>query len=129
MDVGFSTLDSLDKGAGLWNPDTRFGRPTYLSHWSAPDDIFGETTAVGDAGIAKSEYNYKTDLGIWKENKEFECRNNARSPPPLGWTPVSTIIPDAKIPPLDSTPIGAKTSDPKTPTTDSSERKLKAQKE
>ena len=108
MDVGFSTLDSLDKGAGLWNPDTRFVRPTYLSHWSAPDDIFGETTAVGDAGIAKSEYNYKTDLGIWKENNEFERQNISRS-----------------LPPLDSTPVGAKNSDPKTLTlpTESSKRK------
>ena len=50
--------------------------------------FFGITTAVGDALSAKSDYNYKTDFGIWKENQEFERQNNARSRSPLDSTPV-----------------------------------------
>ena len=60
--LGFSTVDVLDKGAGLWTPATRVGRPMDVAHWSAPDHIFGETTAVGDAVSTKSDYNYKTDF-------------------------------------------------------------------
>ena len=97
-----------------------------VSHYSAPDHIFGEDTAVGDAMITKSDYNYKTDFDIWKENKEFELQNNAGIQPLLDSPPVVTKMSDAKIPPLDSTPIGAKTSNPKTPTTESSKRKKSA---
>ena len=63
---------------------------------------------------AKSDYSYKTDFEIWRENQGFEIQKNARSQPPL-----------------DSTPVGAKTPDPKTLTlpTDSSKPKEKAQKE
>ena len=48
-----STIDSLYKCASLWTPSTRVGRPTDVAHWSAPDLIFGETTANGDAVRAK----------------------------------------------------------------------------
>ena len=54
VDLGFSNVDSLDKGAGLWTPATRFGRPTGVARWSALDHVFGETTAVGDAVSANS---------------------------------------------------------------------------
>ena len=58
--LGFSTIYALDKVAGLWTPATRVGSPTYVSHWSAADHIFGETTAVGDSVGANSDYNYLT---------------------------------------------------------------------
>ena len=58
--LGFSSFDVLDKVTGLWTPATRVGRPIDFSRWSAPDHIFGETTAVGDAVSANSDYNYKT---------------------------------------------------------------------
>ena len=43
---------------------------------------------------AKSNYNYKTDLEIWKENNEFECQNISRSRPPLDFTPVVAKMAD-----------------------------------
>ena len=66
VDLGFSTIDTLDKGAGHWNPAVRSGKATNVAHWSAMDRIFGESTVVGDAMSAKSDYNYKTDFKIWK---------------------------------------------------------------
>ena len=67
VELGLSTVDALDKGAGLWNPATRVGRPMDVDHWSVPDHIFGETTAVGDAVSAKSDYDYNCKAGfeIW----------------------------------------------------------------
>ena len=106
VDLGLSTNDVLDKGASIWNPYTRVGRPTYAAHWSTLGHIFGKTTAVGNYVIAKSDYNYKTDFDTWRENQEFESQKNARN-----------------LPPLDLNPVGAKKSDPKTLTMDSSNYK------
>ena len=62
VDLVLSTIDALDKGASLWSPATRVGRPKYVIYWSAPDHIFGKTAAVRDTVSANSEYNYKTDF-------------------------------------------------------------------
>ena len=51
----FSTIDVLYKGADLWTPGTRAGRHIYVAHWSVPDHIIGETTAVGDSVSTKSD--------------------------------------------------------------------------
>ena len=90
------------------DPATRVGRPTDISHESAPNHIFEKITKVRYEVSAKSDYSYKTDFGIWRENQDLERQNNARSQPTL-----------------ESTPIGAKMSDPKTLTlpTDLSKRK------
>ena len=61
---GFSTFNALDKGAGIWILVTRVRRPSDVAHWSAPDNAVRESTAVGDAVSAKSDYNYKTDFKI-----------------------------------------------------------------
>ena len=98
VDLGLSTTDTLDKGAGLWTPATRVERQTDVTHWISLEHIYGETTAVGDTVSLKSDYdnNYNTDLEIWKENKEFEHKKNARSRTPLDLTPVGTKTLDAK---------------------------------
>ena len=49
MDLGISTINTLNKDAGLWRPATRVRRSTGVSHWRAPDHVVGESTAVGDA--------------------------------------------------------------------------------
>ena len=41
VDLGFSTVDALDKGAGLRNPATRVRKPKDVSHCSLTDHIFG----------------------------------------------------------------------------------------
>ena len=40
MDLGLSTINSMDKGASIWNPSTRVGRPMDVTHGSAPDHIY-----------------------------------------------------------------------------------------
>ena len=47
MDLGFSTIISLDEISDLSTPDAIIRRPTYGSHWSVPDHFFDEATAVG----------------------------------------------------------------------------------
>ena len=79
MDLRFSTVDALDKYAGIWGPTTRVRRSIDVAHWSAMDNVFGESTVVGYAVRSKSDYNYKTDFEILRENQEFELQNNARS--------------------------------------------------
>ena len=41
VDLGFSNVDSLDKGAGLWTPTTVVLGSADVAHWIAPDHIFG----------------------------------------------------------------------------------------
>ena len=79
VDLRFSTIDTLDKGDSIYTPANRVGKATNVAHWSAMDHIFGESTVVGEAVSAKSDYNYKTDFEIWKKNQEFERQKIARS--------------------------------------------------
>ena len=67
MDLGISTINALDKSASLWNPATRVGRPTDVTHGRVPDHIFEIVTAVREKVSAKSDYSYKTDFEIWRE--------------------------------------------------------------
>ena len=88
VDLGLSNIDALDKGASLWTPTIRVGRPMDISYWNAPGYIFVKTIAVGDSVSEKSDYNYKNDFETWRENLEFERQNNASSRPPLDSTTV-----------------------------------------
>ena len=67
VDFGLSAINALDEGSGLSTPATRIQRPMHGDHWSMPNNIFGETIAVG---VSESEsyydYNYKTELQVWK---------------------------------------------------------------
>ena len=81
MDLGISTINALDKSASLWNPATRVGRPTDVTHGRVPDHIFEIVTAVREKVSAKSDYSYKTDFEIWRENQDSERQKNARSQP------------------------------------------------
>ena len=65
MDLGLSTINTLDDSSGFGNTATRIRRPTDGSHWIAPDHVFGEAIAVG-MSEAKSDhdYNYKTEFQI-----------------------------------------------------------------
>ena len=47
MDVGFLAINTLDESSGLSTPATRIRRPMDGAHWSAPNHVFGDTTAVG----------------------------------------------------------------------------------
>ena len=70
MDLGYWTINALDKSSGLITRAARIRRTSNGAHCSAPNHVFGETTAVG-VSEAKSDhdYNYKTEFRIWKENK------------------------------------------------------------
>ena len=69
VNFGLSTVDALDKGAGLWTPATRFGRPMDVDHMVTEPNRDGKNRVVGDAVRENSDYNYKTYLEIWKENQ------------------------------------------------------------
>ena len=67
MDLGFLNITQLDEISGLITPATRVLRPKNGSHWSTPNQLFCETSAVG-MSEAKSDYdyNYETEFQIWK---------------------------------------------------------------
>ena len=119
VDHGFSKIDKLNNGAGIWSPATRVVRPKYVDHWSVQDQYVGESTVVGEAASAKSDFNYKTDFEVWRETQIFEHQKIAMSRPPVESIPVGAKMLDAKTPAMDLTPISAKKSDAKTPETDS----------
>ena len=58
IDLGLSKTNTLDEERGISTPDTRIRRTTDVSHCSAPNHIFGETTVVG-VSESKSDYDYK----------------------------------------------------------------------
>ena len=69
MDLGFSTINALDESNGLGTLSTRILRYMDVAHWSAPNHVFGETTAVGVSEEKFDyDYNYKTGFQICKEN-------------------------------------------------------------
>ena len=48
-------------------PNIRVRRSTDGTHWSVPDHIFGEVTAVGMSRTrSKLDYIYKTDFQNWR---------------------------------------------------------------
>ena len=64
---GFSTIDVLNKGAGIWIPTARTRRYTDVTHWSAGDHTLGQSAAVGYAVGEKIDYieeKKKTDYEI-----------------------------------------------------------------
>ena len=47
VDFGFPTTNKYNELGVLGTPTTRIQRPTYGSHWTVSDHVFGESTAVG----------------------------------------------------------------------------------
>ena len=84
MDLGLLDINKFNESSVLSTPSTSIWRPKHVSHWSAPDHIFGEATAVRMI-VAKSDrdYSYKPNFEIWKENQEFERQIILMSQPPL----------------------------------------------
>ena len=62
VDWGLSTINSLDKIASLWNPDTIFGSPTDVAHGRVLDHIFEKVTSVRDEVSENLDFIYKTDF-------------------------------------------------------------------
>ena len=57
MDLGLLAINTLNEIVVLGTPDTMIQRPTDRFHWSAPDHVFSEATAVR-MSAAKSDHNY-----------------------------------------------------------------------
>ena len=111
MTRGFSTIDTLNKGAGVWIPGTRVRSPPDYAHWNTADHYVGQSTNVRDAVSTKSYYSeekYKTDFEIWRGNIQFEREKIEISQPPLDSTPVDAKTSDSKAPATESTPDGEK---------------------
>ena len=70
MDMWLLTINTFNESGVLGIPATRIIRPVYGSHWSMPNHIFGDVTAVGmSAAKSDHDYNYKTYFQIWRENQ------------------------------------------------------------
>ena len=61
VDFGLPAINKLNESGVLGTPATSIKRLTDGSHWTAPDHVFGEATAVG-MSTARSDldYSYKT---------------------------------------------------------------------
>ena len=114
VNMGITAINTLNEKSVLSTPNNRIWRSTDGYHWSVPDHVFGETTAVR-MNAEKSDYDYifKNDFEIWKENQVFERQNISMSWPPLDSTPIGSIRTNVKTSHLESTPIGTKTPVPK----------------
>ena len=65
MDMGILAINILNERGVLGTPDTRIQSPIDRYHWSAPDHISGEATAVViSAANSDHNYNNKTDFEI-----------------------------------------------------------------
>ena len=63
MHLGLLAVNAPDELNTFDNPTPRVRRPKDVSHWSAPDHVFGEVTAVGMSGTrSEQNYSYKTDF-------------------------------------------------------------------
>ena len=93
----------------LSTPATRFRRPTYWYHWSAPGRVFGEATAVG-IGRTRSEqnYSYKTGFETRRENQDFGRQNISMSRLPLDSTHLGTNTTNVTTSSIDSIPLRKK---------------------
>ena len=61
--MGISTINAMDEVSGLSTPATRIRSPTDGAHWSMPNNITGETTAVGvSEEKSDCDCNYKTEF-------------------------------------------------------------------
>ena len=110
MDLGLPAINTLNESGVIGTTVTRIQRPTDGSHWSVPDHVFCEATAVGmSASKSDHDCNYKTNFEIWRENQEFERQNVSTSRPFLDSTPIGTNTTNTKTSHLESTPIGTKT--------------------
>ena len=47
VDLGFSTINSLDEGSGISTTATRIKKPADGVYWRSPNHVFDENTAVG----------------------------------------------------------------------------------
>ena len=57
MNMGLLKINTLNESDVFGTPATRTQRPTYVSHWSALDHVFGKPTAV-EMSAAKSDHDY-----------------------------------------------------------------------
>ena len=62
-DLGISTVGALDEGSVISTPATRIRRSNDGTHWSAPNHIFDDTTAVGVIET-KSDYDYNYKMSF-----------------------------------------------------------------
>ena len=106
VELGLPAVITLDEVKIFKNPATRIRRFTGGSHWSAPDHVLGEATAVRmSATSPEQDYSHKTDFQIWRENQDFGRQNNPMSLPPLDMTIIGTNTTNGTTLQLDSISI------------------------
>ena len=70
MNLGLLTINKLNESSVLGTIPTSIQRSMDGAHWSAPDHVSGEVTAVRVSAVKSNhKYNSKTYFQIWRENK------------------------------------------------------------
>ena len=98
VNLGLLSVNASDEFNTFGTPATRVRRPTDGPHWSVPDLVFGEATAVGMSWTrSELDYSYRTDFQNWRENQDFGCQNISMSRPPLDSGPISMNTTNGKV--------------------------------
>ena len=114
MDLVLLAVDTSDEFVILGTPATRIRSQTDGSHWSAPNHVFGEATAVGmSAASSYQDNSYKTDFGFFGGNQDFGRQNILMSRPHLDSTPISMNMANITTSQLESTPTEKKRQNPR----------------
>ena len=80
VDWGIRAVNTSDEFNIFFTPTTRIRGPNDGTHWSAPDHVVGESTAVGmSATRSELDHSYKTDFQNGRENKDFGNQNISMS--------------------------------------------------
>ena len=113
VNLGLSSVHTLDELGSIFIPTTRIGRMADGYNWLTPVHCIGEATA--DRVIrtrSEQNYNTKTDFGTRRENQDFGCQNNSMSRPPLDSTPLGKNTNNGTTSTLDLIPVRTKMQDP-----------------
>ena len=113
INLGLSSVHTLDELGSIFIPTTRIGRLANVSNWLPSGHLIGED-AVNRVIRNSSEQNYsaKTYFEARRENQYFGRQNNSMSLPALDSTPLGMNMTNGTTSPIDSIPVRTKTPEP-----------------
>ena len=112
MNMGMSSVHTLDELGYVLIPTTRIGRPTDGYNWLPPGHrIVGVTADIVSGKRSETNYYSKSDFETRRGgvvNQDFGRQNNYMSQPPLESTPLCTNTKNGTTSPIESIPVGTK---------------------
>ena len=113
MNLGLSSVHTLDKLMAVFIPTTSIGMPADGSNWIPPGNIIGEVTADRVIKLRlEQNYSAKTGLETRRGNQDLGRQNNYMSRPPLDSDPLGTNTNTGTTSPIESIPVGTKMPEP-----------------